>query len=276
MYPPIYSNEELRQRRQQLQQQRRVRALKVCWQVLVLGVLVGGITWAVQQPDWIIRQSPQIQIRGNRYLSATTVREMLGLKYPVSLLRIEPHSLNTALMSHGNILAANIHRELIPPRITIQVQDRPPVAIADQAARSGLVNENGDWLPVASYQLPANKLPRLKLLSANSGLCPDWPALYQAVQQSPVLVSEINCRNPLNLFLKTEIGNLRMGAFDNTRFYQQLQKAHELRDWQQSYQTKNREISRVEYIDLENPLKPKIQESTTTEIKSTSNNTKVP
>jgi cell division protein FtsQ len=276
MYPPISSNEELRQRRRQLQQQRRVRALKVCWQVLVLGGLVGSITWAVQQPDWIIRQSQQIQITGNRYLSATAVREMLGLKYPISLLRIEPQSLNKALISHGNILAANIHRELIPPRITVQVQDRSPVAIADQATRSGLVNEHGDWLPLASYDLPANKLPRLKLLSANSGLCPDWPALYQAVQQSPVLVSEINCRNPLNLFLKTEIGNLRMGAFDHTRFYQQLQKAHELRDWQQSYQANNREISGVEYIDLENPLKPKIQESTTTSSKKTDVNTKVP
>jgi cell division protein FtsQ len=276
MYPPISSNEELRQRRLQLQQQRRWRALKVCWQVLVLGTLVGGITWAVRQPDWIIHQSPQIQIRGNQYLSANAVREMLGLKYPVSLLHIEPQVLNTTLLRQGNITAVTTHRELIPPRITIQVQDQAPVAMADQAARSGLVNANGDWLPLASYQIKADRLPRLKLLSANSGLCPDWPTLYQAIQQSPVSVSEVNCRDPLNLLLKTEIGNLRIGAFDSTRFYQQLQKAHELRGWKQAYQSKNPGIPDVKYIDLENPHKPKIQESISTINRQTNHDTKIP
>jgi cell division protein FtsQ len=259
MYPPISSNEELRQRRFQLRKQRRLRAIKVCWQVLVLGALVGGIGWAVRQPDWVIRRSQQIQVSGNRYLSANAVREMLDLKYPVSLLQIEPQSLNKKLLGQGNIAAATIYRELIPPRITIQVQDQAPVAMADRAARSGLVNAAGNWLPLASYQITADQLPRLQLLSANSGLCPDWPALYRAVQQSPVTISEIDCRNPLNLLLKTEIGNLRIGAFEQARFYKQLQKAHEMREWQQQYQLKFHQISDVAYIDIENPDVPKIQ-----------------
>ncbi len=276
MYPPISSHEELRQRRARLRQQRRFRTLKICWQVLVLGALVSGIIWAVQQPDWVIRQSQQIQIRGNQYLSTNAVREMLGLKYPVSLLRIAPQSLHARLLQQGNIRAATIHRELIPPRLTIQVQDQAPVAIADQAARSGLVNAAGNWLPLASYQITAVQLPHLKLLSANSGLCADWPTLYQAIQRSPVQVSEINCRNPLNIVLKTEIGNLRIGAFDLTRFDQQLQTAHELRDWKKQYQLKYHQTSDVAYIDLENPRAPKIQQSTPIASPKTDINTKVP
>jgi cell division protein FtsQ len=276
MYPPISSHEELRQRRVRLRQQRRFRTLKVCWQVLVLGALVSGIIWAVQQPDWIIRQSQQVQIRGNQYLSSNAVREMLGLEYPVSLLRIAPQSLNARLMKQGHIRAATIHRELIPPRLTVQVQDQAPVAIADQATRPGLVSAAGNWLPLASYQMTAAQLPRLKLLSANSGLCSDWPALYQAIQRSPVPVSEINCRNPLNIFLKTEIGNLRMGAFELTRFDQQLQKAYGLRDWKKQYQLKYQQTSDVAYIDLENPRAPKIQPSTPIASPKTNINTKVP
>ncbi len=264
MNPTLSRPEELRQRRLQLRRQRRWRALKICWQVLLLGSLVSGIIWAVQQPDWVIRQSQQVQIQGNRYLSASTVREMLGLKYPVSLLHIEPQSLNAKLLDQGSILAANIHRELLPPRITIQVQDQPPVAIADQADQPGLVNAAGNWLPLTSYQIDNDKLPHLRLLSADSTLCSDWPALYQGIQRSPVPVSEVDCRDALNILLKTEIGDVRIGAFEPARFRQQLQKAYELGDWKQLYQLKYNQASDIAYIDLENPNMPKIQQSIST------------
>ena len=261
MNPPLSRKEELRQRRLQLRQQRRWRALKICWQVLVLGIIVSGIFWAVQQPDWVIRQSQQIQIRGNRYLSANTVRDMLGLKYPVSLLQIEPQNLNVKLLNQGSILAANIHRELLPPRIIIQVQDEPPVAVADQSDQPGLVNATGKWLPLTSYQIDHNKLPHLRILAASNRLCPDWPTFYQAIRRSPIPISEIDCRDTLNLLLKTDIGDVRIGSFESARFRQQLQKAYELGDWKQLYQLKYNQTSDIAYIDLENPDMPKIQQS---------------
>ncbi len=262
MYPPLPRKKELRQRRTQLRQRRRWRAVKICWQILVLGVLVSGLVWAARQPDWIIRQPQQIQISGNRYLKAETVRTMLGLKYPVSLLHLQPQHLNASLRQQGNIQAATIHRALLPPRLTIQVQDQAPVAIADQDDQPGLVNASGYWLPTASYQINPEKLPRLKLLAANNGLCHNWSGIYQSLQHSPVPVSEVDCRDALNLFVKTEIGNLRIGAFEPARFRQQLQKAYELGDWQQLYQTKYQQAADIAYIDLENPEFPKIQQAT--------------
>jgi cell division protein FtsQ len=280
MNPPLSRKEELRQRRLQLRQQRRGRALKICWQVLVLGAIVSGILWAVQQPDWVIRQSQQIQIRGNRYLAANTVREMLGLKYPVSLLHIEPQSLNNKLLDQGSILAANIHRELLPPRITIQIQDQPPVAVADQADQPGLVNATGTWLPLSSYQIDNDKLPRLRILTASNGLCPNWSIFYQAIRSSPIPISEIDCRDTLNLLLTTDIGDIRIGSFEPTRLRQQLQKAYELGDWKKLYQQKYNQTSDIDYIDLENPDMPKIQQSISntnkkTEPKADDQNTKI-
>jgi cell division septal protein FtsQ len=141
------------------------------------------------------------------------------------------------------------------------VQDQPPVAVADQADQPGLVNAAGNWLPLTSYQIDHDKLPHLRLLSANSALCPDWPALYQGIQRSPIPVSEVDCRDALNLLLKTEIGDVRIGAFEPAKFRQQLQKAYELGDWQQLYQLKYNQTSDIAYIDLENPNMPKIQQS---------------
>jgi cell division protein FtsQ len=267
MYPPISSQEELRQRRRQLRQQRRVRTVKVLWQLTVIGGLVGGITWAVCQPDWVIRQPQQIQIRGNQFLSANAVRTMLNLKYPISLLHIEPQVLKAQLVSQGHITAATIDRELIPPRLTVRVQDISPVAMADKPARQGLVDEYGHWLPLTSYQVPADRLPKLKLLLVDD-MCPEWPELYQAVSQSPVQVSEINCRNPFNLMLKTEIGTLRLGPFEHTKVYKQLQEAHKLRNWQQQYQHRFTSITDVAYIDLENPTNPRLQLNITNSTKT--------
>jgi cell division protein FtsQ len=251
-----FSTNELRNRRRQLKQERRVRMLKISWQVLLLGGITGGIVWGITRPDWTIRKSQQIKISGNQSLTDSTIRNMLGVKYPTSLLQLEPQLLHTNLVSHGSITAATVHRELLPPRLHIQVRDRLPVATVDRVVHNkavrGLLDETGQWLPLSSYRLAASQIPKLRLLANET--CPGWADLYKAVQQSPVVVSEINCQNILSLTLNTEVGIVRIGEFDRTRIYKQLQKAHELRNWQKSTTMTN------VIINLENPQSPKLQE----------------
>jgi cell division protein FtsQ len=251
-----FSPTELRTRRHRLKQERRVRTLKVFWQVWLLSGITGGIIWGVTRPDWTIRKAQQIKISGNQALTEKTIREMLGVKYPAPLLAIEPQTLHTKLLTNGSITAATVHRELLPPSLHIQVRDRFPVATVDRLINNksvrGLLDETGQWLPISSYRLTANQIPQLRLLANDT--CPGWADLYKAVQQSPVAVTEINCQDILNLTLTTEIGSIRIGEFDRTRIYKQLQKAHELRNWQQSTTIKNA------IINLENPQAPKLQE----------------
>jgi cell division protein FtsQ len=251
-----FSNEELRDRRRQLRKERRTRALKVSWQVLLLGSIVGGVTWGITRPDWTISKPQQVNISGNQALTDNAVRNMLGLKYPTSLLQIEPQALHTKLLTQGSVVTATVHRELLPPRLHVQIRDRLPVAIADKSINNkitkGLLDEAGQWLPLASYRLRADQMPKLRLLA--NGTCPGWTELYQAVHQSPVQINEIDCQDSLHLNLKTEIGTVQIGEFDRTKIYKQLQKAHELRNWQQSTPLKNA------IVDLENPQSPKLQE----------------
>jgi hypothetical protein len=100
--------------------------------------------------------------------------------------------------------------------------------------------------------LKADEVPNLRLVGSQS--CPGWSELYRAIQQSPVQISEVDCQDPLHLTLATEIGMVRIGEFDRTKIYKQLQRAHELRNWQQSTSLKNA------IVDLENPQSPKLQE----------------
>jgi cell division protein FtsQ len=255
MYSSL-SPAELRNRRRRLRRERRVYTLKICWQTLLLLAIGGGLYWAIRLPDWTIRKPQQILIQGNRALTETAVRDMLGLKYPISLLQVEPQVLQGNLLGRGSILAATVHRELIPPRITVQVRDRQPVALvvpSTPKAATGMLDEKGQWLPTTSYRLNPAQTPQLKLLSNNNS-CPNWPDLYQAVSQSPVKIQEIDCRDSLNLILKSEIGNLRLGTFDRTKIYKQLQEAYKLRDWQQYSNP-----ATVLYLDLENPNSPQLQ-----------------
>jgi cell division protein FtsQ len=251
-----FTNEELRDRRRQLRKERQVRTLKVSWQVLLLGSIVGGVIWGVTRPDWTISKPQQVSVAGNKSLTESAVRNMLGLRYPASLLHIEPQALNAKLLSQGSVIKATVHRELIPPRLYVQIRDRLPVAVVDRSINSkvtkGLLDETGQWLPLTSYSLKADQIPKLRLIASQS--CPGWSELYRAIQQSPVQINEVDCQDPLHLTLVTEIGMVRIGEFDRTKIYKQLQRAHELRNWQQSTPLKNA------IVDLENPQSPKLQE----------------
>lgn len=251
-----FTNEELRDRRRQLRKERQVRTLKVSWQVLLLSSIVGGVIWGVTRPDWTISKPQQVSVAGNKSLTESAVRNMLGLRYPASLLHIEPQALNAKLLSQGSVIKATVHRELIPPRLYVQIRDRLPVAVVDRSINSkvtkGLLDETGQWLPLTSYSLKADQIPKLRLIASQS--CPGWSELYRAIQQSPVQINEVDCQDPLHLTLVTEIGMVRIGEFDRTKIYKQLQRAHELRNWQQSTPLKNA------IVDLENPQSPKLQE----------------
>jgi cell division protein FtsQ len=259
MYSSL-SPKELHHRRRQLRRERRAYAFKICWQTLLLLSICGGVLWAIGRPNWIIRQPQQIQIQGNHALTEKAVREMLAIQYPVSLLEVEPQAIHSRLLEHGSILAATVHRDLIPPRIIVRVRDRLPVAVVDPIsakAPAGMIDEMGQWLPTSSYNLPTHQIPKLKVLLSSDNTCPNWFDLYRAIYQSPIKIEEVDCRNSLNLILKSEIGSLRLGGFDRTKIYKQLQEAYKLRNWQQYY-----DPTTVLYLDLENPSSPKIQSTT--------------
>jgi cell division protein FtsQ len=126
---PVTKN-ELSQRRRQLRKNRRNRLLQTSWRsVAVLG-LAAGTVWVVIQPNWVIRRAEQVKIEGNRFLATQSIRSLLPIQYPQSLLRIQSSVISDTLTTKAPIAEAIVERHLFPPGLVIKVREREPVAQA--------------------------------------------------------------------------------------------------------------------------------------------------
>jgi cell division protein FtsQ len=117
-------------RRKQLKRQSRARFWRKAWRTGAIFSGVVALGWLFVKPEWQIRKTSQVQILGNQQLSSQTLETFLPLALPVSLLRINPQAIKTAL--EGNVHAEQVFvtRQLFPPRVMIQLQERSPVALA--------------------------------------------------------------------------------------------------------------------------------------------------
>ena len=254
------SPEQLKQRRRQLRQQRRVRVVKSLWRFGCMCGILTGVAWvATRRADWTIATPEQIRIEGNQYLTDRTIRSMLAVRYPQSIVELAPASLTEQMLAHGSIASARIERGVLPPHLLVQVRDLPPVAriMQDETTESQLVvDERGRSQPISNYRdLVQQSLPKLRLRLPDRGDCPGWPQLYRAVRTSPVAIGIIDCRNPQNLILQSEVGKVRLGSSEEeSRLHSQIQQLDRLRNWR-----KYTDPLEVDYIDLGNPDAPKLQ-----------------
>lgn len=238
-----------------------------------MGGLAGGLVWLTTLPIWLIRNSEQIKVEGNRLLPTQTVRSLLSISYPQSILWLEPQKITSELTAKAPIADVVVNRQLFPPSLTVRIKERYPVAIAvskpadiqllgqrpakDQASgvRIGLLDENGTRIPLENYALLERsvKLPTLKVIGNQEHYRPYWSKLYQDTSRSPVKISEIDCQNPANLVLKTDLGMIHLGPY-SSRFSEQLKTLDRIRKLPRQVNP-----SQIAYIDLRNPDSPHIQ-----------------
>ncbi len=224
-----------------------------------MSAILGGFAWTVSRSDWKISRAEQVRIEGNQYLTDNAIRSILAIPYPKLIMELAPEQLRAKLIAQGSISSARIDRGLLPPHLIVQVQDLPPIAQViqgDDTPSQIFVDERGRQLPISSYQPTIlSSLPKLQLRLPSTGICPDWTQLYRVIQTSPVEIGIVDCRDPQNLFLQTEIGKVRLGAAGiNARSNERIQQLDRLRNWQKDAGSVD-----VDYLDLENPDAPKFQ-----------------
>lgn len=255
---PSVSRVDLIQRRQMLRRQRRLQLFRAAWQTLAVFSFLGGLAWAASQPVWLLLAPDQITVEGNHLLSDKTIQSLIPLSYPQWLLRADPDAIARSLESQPPIADATVTRQLFPPGITVQVKERVPVATAVTTSANissvGLLDKSGVWIPIQSYtEFSKLKLPQLRIIGLTEQYRPYWVQLYQAVSHSAIKVMEIDCQDPANLILKTEIGIVHLGPY-SSRLTEQLQKLSEMRQLHSKIKS-----SQVAYIDLKNPHLPLVQ-----------------
>ncbi|WP_298910669.1 FtsQ-type POTRA domain-containing protein [uncultured Nostoc sp.] len=261
------SRTDLAQRRQKLRRQRQMRIIQAIWRTFAITGLAGGLLWVAVQPVWVLKTPKQIVMKsGNQLLSDETTQSLLVLSYPQSLWRIEPGVIANSLKKQPTIAQAIVRRRLFPPGLIIEIQERVPVAVTqtpnvqNQGASNkkviiGLLDASGVWMPLEKYTSlnPTRKLPNLRVIGLPKQYCLYWTQLHQAVSQSSVKVMEIDCQNPTNLILKTELGNVHLGV-PGPWLSEQIKVLAQMR-----HLTAKLNSGQIEYIDLKNPEFPLVQ-----------------
>jgi len=118
-----------------------------------------------------------------------------------------------------------------------------------------LLDENGVFMSIQSYTSLSNttEFPSLKVVGLPEQYRPYWSHLYQAVSHSPIKVAEIDCQEPANLILKTELGIVHLGPY-SSRLPEQLKVLAGMRQLPAHLNP-----SQLAYIDLKNPDYPSVQ-----------------
>jgi cell division protein FtsQ len=264
------SRADLAQRRQQLRRQRQVKIFKALWRTLAVTGLASGLWWGAIQPIWVLKTPKQIEIKsGQQVLPESVIRSLLALSYPQSLWRIEPSAIATTLQKQPAIAEATVNRRLFPPGLIIEIQERVPVAVAQMPMPEksttnnksqnknslALIDEIGEWIPLEKYTAlnPNIKLPSLKVIGSATQCRPHWNQIYAAITQSSIPISEVNCQNPSNLIVKTNLGNVHLGLAD-----QELPQKIQMLAKMSSLPTKMN-LAHIDYIDLKNTDYPTVQ-----------------
>ncbi len=250
------SQKELAQRRRRVRRQRQIKIIQAIWRSLAISGLAGGLLWVALQPIWVLNAPQQIVMKsGDQYLSEAAIKSLLAISYPQSLWRIQPNAIADSLKQQPSIAQATVNRRLFPPGLNIEIQERVPVAIAHTPKKqspAGLLDATGVLIPLEKYTLvnPRFKLPNLKVIGSPEQYRSYWSQLYPSLTQSPVKITEIHGQDPTNVILKTELGNVHLGAI-TPQLSEQIKILAQMRSLSAKI-----DFSQINYIDLKNPASP--------------------
>ncbi len=238
------------ERRKQLRQKLRVQFLQNIWQFLFISGLTGGMLWVAALPEWTLRSTKQVDIEGNRLLTQEAIKKLVAVSYPQSIFQVEPGAIAAKLEASAPVRSVVVSRTLFPARITIQVQERDPVAKAEVEGQMGLVDADGAWMSLKSYPINVKK-PELTILGLNKRVLQLWPTAYRQISQRRVKISQVDWRDETNLILNSELGKVHCGLFSSTEFAKQLETLERLRTLPQKLKSQS-----FVYIDLTNAGSP--------------------
>ncbi|MEN9266586.1 MAG: FtsQ-type POTRA domain-containing protein, partial [Thermostichales cyanobacterium BF4_bins_65] len=140
-------------RRQQLQRQRAWHFWRTIWHSsLSLGIL-GGLVLVIRQPLWYLTAPEQIQIQGEALLTDAEIQAKLRLNFPLTLWQVEPQQVAAALLTDppGLIRAVHLQRQMLPPSLTVWVEERPLLAQATVNGIWGAIDHQGEWISLQDY-----------------------------------------------------------------------------------------------------------------------------
>ena len=219
------------------------------WRAGLLICCTMGLASLAVIPYWQIRKQSQIKVTGEKLVSEDTIYHSLNFAYPQFIWAVNGIDLTYKLESIPSVKVAKVNRQLVPPQITILVQEKVPVALATSQGEIGFIDSLGEWIPQKFYaNLDGDdSLPKLKVIDYKNQFQSVWVQLYQLISFYPELqISEVHWNQAGSLFIQTKLGKVLLGA-DSSRLEQQFKILLKLKNL-----PKQLASSEIAYIDLSN------------------------
>ncbi len=210
---------DIRGRRSALRRKRQLRILQTLWRWLLVSSLMGGLVWASFLPKWTIYQLQQVEIEGNQYLSAQALKQLVKEATSRPIVTLTPQTLERILTSQAPIAQVTVSRHLYPPKVTIAVEERAPVAITlpDPSAvipiEAGYLDAQGIWMSQENYRSTDTfPTPTLKVIGYRPEYSLQWAQIYPHLQALNLEIKAVNWQDPSNLILETQLGEVHLGG----------------------------------------------------------------
>lgn len=207
-------------------------------------------------PYWKIQHQSQIYLSGNKLVGKNPLYTALEFTYPQSIWSINSVKLTQKIESIPAIKVARIDKQIVPPKLTIHLQERIPVAIATSLGKVGFLDIDGEWIPQKLYENTSHdfSLPKLAVLNYQPQYRQSWKNIYQLISLYPELkISEIQWNNSGSLFVQTNLGRVFLGS-DSSILEQQFKIMSRLQNLPEYIEQR-----KIAYIDLSNPQLTLIQ-----------------
>ncbi|GAB4533243.1 MAG: hypothetical protein Tsb0014_18420 [Pleurocapsa sp.] len=233
-----------------IKQRHRQLLSRAIWRSVVVISCAGTLLCTARSSYWQIQHQSQIEIAGENLITEDTIYQLLDFAYPQFIWSINSGKLTKKLENTPSIAAAKITRQISPPRLTIAIKERVPVALALWSGKIGFLDAQGKWIEQNFYGDINAKfpLPQLKVVNYQPQYRTHWVDIYNSiVQYSQLQIQEVRWDKSGNVFLKTEIGLVHLGS-DLSRLKKQFEIMVRLKNLPTYI-----EISKIAYIDLSNP-----------------------
>jgi len=230
-------------------QQHRLTRLSL-WRACFMIFCTAGLGLLATIPNSQIKQQSQIEVNGEQLVSEKAIRQALKFRYPQFIWSIDGIELAHKIESIPSVKVAKVSKQIIPPRITISLQEKTPVAIATSQGQVGFLSEQGEWIEQKFYDntnldLP---LPKLKVINYHPRLRSTWSKIYQLNLLYPELkITEVHWQEGDKIFLKTKLGQVLLGS-EISRLEQQFKIISKLKNLPDRVNAEE-----IAYIDLSNP-----------------------
>jgi cell division protein FtsQ len=259
VFPANATLQEYEWKRKLKRQQQSEQFWQNVWSVSTVSALAALVAWGATLPEWNIRSTKQIEIKGNQLLSSEILKKMLPISFPQSIFSVKPQEIASQIEKNAPVSNVKVERTLFPAQLVISLTERRPVARFSYKGVIGLIDPEGRLLPSQAYPMSMAK-PELLLLAEDQSLIgKDWRNVYKTINGKSLGISQIDWREPNNLVLTTQFGKVHCGVFNKIKFERQMVILSQMNNNSFNQKLTESRVGKIAYIDLSDPQHPLIE-----------------